>query len=404
MEKSIERDRCYYVDWLRILGIICIFFFHNTRFFDLMDWEVKNKETFLEPTIFVMFISFWIMPLFFMLAGIGTRFALKTKTTIQYIKDRYWRLVVPYLFGIFILIPPQRYVESLSKGKFSGTFFDFLPWYPEHKLLIGNFGFSPVWFGEPGTHLWFLAFLFVFSILAVPVIRYLKNKSGERLIKHLATVSEKMGGIYLFVVPLVCVKIALQPIYPKYSSWADFTFWFLIFIFGYILFYDQRFVESADRHKYISLSIGILLLVLLLVLFIFFLDHLKQWWDHPDYSWGCIFFHAMWTITTWSWLMFFLGAGKAFLNFQNSWLSKLNEAVMPFYMLHQTIILLIGFQIIQWHMNAWLKYTVISSMSFMVIIAIYYLCIMRFNWLRILFGMKPLRGGVISQVSIEGKN
>lgn len=60
MEKSIERDRCYYVDWLRILGIICIFFFHNTRFFDLMDWEVKNKETFLEPTIFVMFISFWI--------------------------------------------------------------------------------------------------------------------------------------------------------------------------------------------------------------------------------------------------------------------------------------------------------------------------------------------------------
>ena len=197
--------------------MICIFFFHNTRFFDLMDWEVKNKETFLEPTIFVMFISFWIMPLFFMLAGIGTRFALKTKTTIQYIKDRYWRLVVPYLFGIFILIPPQRYVESLSKGKFSGTFFDFLPWYPEHKLLIGNFGFSPVWFGEPGTHLWFLAFLFVFSILAVPVIRYLKNKSGERLIKHLATVSEKMGGIYLFVVPLVCVKIALQPIYPNYS-------------------------------------------------------------------------------------------------------------------------------------------------------------------------------------------
>jgi fucose 4-O-acetylase-like acetyltransferase len=144
-----------------------------------MDWEVKNKETFLEPTIFVMFISFWIMPLFFMLAGIGTRFALKTKTTIQYIKDRYWRLVVPYLFGIFILIPPQRYVESLSKGKFSGTFFDFLSWYPEHKLLIGNFGFSPVWFGEPGTHLWFLAFLFVFSILAVPVEKQKRRKAYQ---------------------------------------------------------------------------------------------------------------------------------------------------------------------------------------------------------------------------------
>ncbi|GMA97703.1 hypothetical protein PIPA1_05030 [Pelosinus sp. IPA-1] len=76
---------------------------------------------------------------------------------------------------------------------------------------------------------------------------------------------------------------------------------------------------------------------------------------------------------------------------------------MPFYMLHQTIILLIGFQIIQWHSNALFKYIAISSMSFVVIIAIYYLCIMRFNGLRILFGMKPLGGSAISQISVKGK-
>jgi len=206
------------------------------------------------------------------------------------------------------------------------------------------------------------------------------------------------------VVPLACVRILLQPIYPKYSSWADFTFWFLIFIFGYILFYDQRLVESADRHKYISLGIGILLLALLIVLFIFFLDYVKKWYDHPDYSLGCIFFHIMWSITTWSWLMFFLGAGKAFLNFQNTWLSRLNEAVMPFYMLHQTIVLLIGFQVIQWPINAMLKYIAISSRSFIVFTAIYYLFIRRFNWLRILFGMKPLVCSAISQISVKEKN
>jgi hypothetical protein len=356
-----------------------------------MDWELKNKENFLEPTILTMFISFWIMPLFFMLAGIGTRFSLKIKTTIQYVKDRYWRLVIPYLFGILILIPPQRYVECVSKGKFSGTFLEFLPWYPEHKLFIGNFGFDPVWFGEPGTHLWFLAYLFVFSVVALPIIRYLQSESGEKLIKQLVVVVEKIGGIYLFIIPLACAKILLQPVYPKYTSWADFIYWFLIFIFGYILFYDQRFVESAERHKYISVGIGILLLVLLLVLFIFYLEYLQRWWDYPDYSLGCILFHIMWAVTTWSWLMFFLGAGKAFLNFQNTWLRRLNEAVMPFYMLHQTIILLIGFQIIQWNINAWFKYIAISSTSFVVIIAIYYLIILRFNWLRMLFGMKPIR-------------
>lgn len=401
MEKNIEKDRCHYVDWLRVLGIICVFFFHNTRFFDLMDWELKNKEMFLEPTILSMFVNFWIMPLLFMLAGAGTRFALKTKTTIQYIRDRYWRLVIPYIFGILILIPPQRYVECLSKGKFFGTFLDFLPWYPGHRLFIVNFGFNPVWFGEPGTHLWFLAFLFIFSLIALPIIRYFKSESGERHIKQLVAVGEKLGGIYFFVIPLACVKILLQPIYPKYSSWADFTFWFLIFIFGYILFYDQRLVENADRHKYISLGIGILLLVLLIVLFIFFLDYVKRWWDHPDYSLGCIFFHIIWSVTTWSWLMFFLGAGKAFLNFENACLNRLNEAVMPFYMLHQTIILLIGFQVIQWPINVMFKYIAISTTSFIAIIAIYYLFIIRFNWLRILFGMKPLECSVISQISVK---
>lgn len=404
MEKSIERERCYYVDWLRIIGIICVFLFHNTRFFDLIDWELKNQQTFIEPTILVMFVNFWIMPLFFLLAGAGTNLALKGKSTFQFIRDRYWRLVIPYIFGILILIPPQRYVECLSKGKFSGNFLDFLPWYPEHKLFIGKFGFSPVWFGEPGTHLWFLAFLFIFSVIALPIIHYLEGESGERLIKLIGAACRKIGGIYLCVVPLAIVKILLQPIYPKYLSWADFTYWFLIFIFGYILFYDPEFVESAERHKFISLGLGIFFLVILLVIFTSFLDCLKNWWDRPDYSLGCILFHIMWAFTTWSWLMFFLGAGKAFLNFRTTWLKAINEAVMPFYMLHQTIILLIGFHIIQWHSNAWLKYLVISSSSFTAIIAIYYFLILRFNWLRILFGMKPLISNVILHSDIKRIN
>lgn len=88
--ENIERERCYYVDWLRIIGIICVFLFHNARFFDLMDWELKNKQTFIEPTILVMFVNFWIMPLFFMLAGAGTNLALKAKSTFQFIRDRYY--------------------------------------------------------------------------------------------------------------------------------------------------------------------------------------------------------------------------------------------------------------------------------------------------------------------------
>lgn len=385
---STQSERCFFIDWLRLFGMMVVLIFHSARFFDLIDWELKNKEVSSGITVFVLFINYWLMPLFFMLAGAGTMFALKARTKTKYIVERFWRLVIPYLFGILLLVPPQRYLEALQKGRYDGSIFDFLPWYLGKRLFIVNYGFDPVWFGEFGTHLWFLAVLFIFSILALPIISYLKSEQGDRFIKWLAAVGERVGGIYLFIVPMAFVRIALQPVYHKYSSWSDFMFWFLIFIFGYIIFSDERFVESAERYKYISLSIGMLFFVVLLVLFIYFLEYVSKWWDHPDYSWGSIFFYSMWAINTWTWLMFFLGIGKTFLNFNNKWLKSFNQAIMPFYMLQQTIILIIGYQVVQWAIGIPLKYSIISCTSLVAIVGIYYLLIRKFNWLRVLFGMK----------------
>jgi glucan biosynthesis protein C len=389
MQRDSQAERLYYLDWLRVLGIICVFLFHNARFFDLMDWEVKNKETFLGITIVIMFINFWIMPLFFMLAGASTSIALKTKTMFQYIRARFWRLVIPYIFGIVILIPPQAYVESLNKERFIGSFFSFFPWYYGRKLLTVHLGFDPIWFGHFGKHLWFLAFLFLFSLLALPIIHYLKSQDGNRIMEQLTMVGEKIGGIYFFILPLIVAQIIVRPMFPKYPSWADFTYWFLIFLIGYIFFSDKRFIETADHYKYISLASGLSFLVVLIILFNYFLAYLKVWWDQPSYSLSCILFHVLWGATTWFWLMVFLGFGKKILDVKNKWLKNLNEAVMPFYMLHQTVILIIGFQVIQWPTGMLLKYIVTGLVSLMIIVSIYYLLIIRIKWLRIAFGMKP---------------
>ncbi|WP_312337125.1 acyltransferase family protein [Anaerospora hongkongensis] len=395
--KNTNEERCYYMDWLRLLGILCVFFFHNLRFFDLIDWEVKNKATFLSPTILVMFINFWIMPLFFMLSGASTSFELKAKTVGSYIRAKYWRLAIPFLFGLVVLVPPQIYLESLDKGRFSGAFLEFLSWYYGYKIFTINLGFSPVWFGHLGKHLWFLAFLFIFSVLALPIFCYLNTEKGRDYINQMARITKRAGGIYLFMVPLFVVQVILRPLFSKYPSWADFTYWFLIFIIGYIFFSDKRFMAAVEKCKYISLASGVVLWAVLITLFTHFLEYLKIWWDRPDYSLGCIFFHAIWVSSTWFCLMFFLGIGKSTMNFRRDWLYNLNEAVMPFYMLHQTIILVIGFQIIQWPVGAVVKYIIISISSFAAIAAVYYCVISRFNLVRLLFGMKP----TLSNVKLE---
>jgi hypothetical protein len=83
-----------------------------------------------------------------------------------------------------------------------------------------------------------------------------------------------------------------------------------------------------------------------------------------------------------------LGYGSRFLNINNKFLGYANEAVLPFYILHQTIILIIGFFVVKWSAGIALKYAVIAIISFVAIMAIYELLIRRINILRFLFGMR----------------
>jgi glucans biosynthesis protein C len=96
----------------------------------------------------------------------------------------------------------------------------------------------------------------------------------------------------------------------------------------------------------------------------------------------------MWATTTWTWLMFFIEMAKAFLDYKNTWLTYLNQATMPFYMLQQTVIMIIGFQVVQWNCGIALKYFTICGTSLLIIMGMYGFFIRRFTWTRLLFGMK----------------
>lgn len=99
-------------------------------------------------------------------------------------------------------------------------------------------------------------------------------------------------------------------------------------------------------------------------------------------------------ILCWSCLVAFFGFASRRLRFSNSFLKYANEAVLPFYILHQVVILCVGFYVLRLHTHLWLEYLIIVACSFAVIMAIYELFIRRVNILRILFGMKAVRRAV----------
>jgi peptidoglycan/LPS O-acetylase OafA/YrhL len=104
---NVKPERCYYIDWLRVLGMLVVFLFHSARFFDSIGWHVKNGQQHIGFDVFIAFCGGWIMPLFFLISGGSTFYALQRRSGRQYTGERFRRLVIPYLMGVLILVPKQ---------------------------------------------------------------------------------------------------------------------------------------------------------------------------------------------------------------------------------------------------------------------------------------------------------
>jgi peptidoglycan/LPS O-acetylase OafA/YrhL len=391
------KERRYDIDWLRVLAIMMVFFFHNARFYDPYPWHVKNAEQSFGMFIFVALLHAWLMPLFFLLSGVGSWYALKSRTAGRYLRERVSRLLIPlYTVGVFILLPPQLYWDRVTNGRFSGSFVEFYP------SFFRDFDFDllpPFVLPWPG-HLWFLAFLFAISLFSLPIMVFLKSESGKRLISTLARWSERRGGIFLLLVPLFLVQACLRGFFQGDHTFADLVYYLICFLMGYVLPADERFTGSLKRYVWICLPLA-----------------LGSFWAEGYLVMGFgyqplpgqgfsplglyLLFQLVMSVQTLCWIVFLVGMSAKYLNFRSKALEYCNEAVLPFYILHQTFILLVGWYVVRWSTAIFTKYLVISVISFALIAATYELLIRRFNVMRFVFGMRLKKAKSVNSGRIQ---
>jgi glucans biosynthesis protein C len=374
---NIQTSRQHYLDWIRVLAMFGIFFFHNARFFDSFnDWHVKNASTNAAASGLIAFLAQWIMPLFFLIAGAATCYALKSKRAPQFARERILRLLIPFIFGMLVIVVPQAYFQAISHGEnLAGYNFFQLYWQYFKTLPQGN-----------TFHLWFLDYLFVFSIIAIPI--FIAGKNGQSLISRLAAYFDKPWLLMILLISsLTLVNVFMFP----GGFWGNIgaggwniIAYMLFFVFGYLIFANANIMESIKKFSWIMLSTGIVATVCLIM---FFVDNIAD----PVTSFGTGKFalaHFVQALNTWCWLLAILGLGYRYLNNNSKFLAYANEAVLPFYVLHQTVIITIGFYVVQWNSGVGLKYLTISTTSFVAIMLIYELLVRRINVFRFLFGMK----------------
>ena len=351
-----------------------IFFYHIAKIFDgLLDWQIKNVSTNVFASIFVAFASQWVMPLFFLIAGASAYYALKSRQPSQFMRERLLRLMVPFVFGMFVIVFPQAYFQALNHG----------------EQLAGHNLFQLYGLylrGGQTFHLWFLVYLFVVSVIALPIFM-IRSKSNTSIVFKLAEVFKQPWSVMLLLVFLLTIAGAfLSPSGSLGIRNGGFNIvaYVIFFISGGIIFANPHLVEVFKRLRLMMLCFGIITFV---IIYIFFVNELV---DPARYFGSTSFIVAQLfsAVGTWCWLFAVIGLGSQFLNFDNKFLSYANDAVLPFYVLHQTIIVSIGFYVVQWSANIGLKYLTICAASFFAIMIIYELLVRRINVIRLLFGMK----------------
>jgi peptidoglycan/LPS O-acetylase OafA/YrhL len=315
------------------------------------------------------------MQLLFLLAGASTYFALRKRSSRQYVGERFTRLGVPFVAGVFLLlIPIQTWYGARFNSGYQDSFWhyltsgDFLRWnIQEGGDYFGGFGFG---------HLWFLFVLLFVALIAAPLLT--NRGRGGALLQGL---SRRLAHPAWWLV--AALLIMLGAAVPDPTEALEPFYYLVFFVLGYVAVCAPGFLQSAERYRLPALAAGVALAV---------------WWvlsgslrdSLPDPSLqiaGLSFFGAL---ASWLVIVGLLGYGRRYLNRSSAGLAYLAESSYPVYLLHQSVIVVAAFYLVGLPAAEPLQWLTLLVVSVAATFALYEL-VRRFQTTRFLFGMRPLR-------------
>ncbi len=373
-------ERRHDLDWLRFIAILILLFFHTGMLFNSWGWHIKNPQTHESFRYWMLWLHEWRMPLLLFISGAGTYMALGKRTPGQYVTERFIRLVIPLIFGMFVIVPPQIYFEHINDyqnyGQFYRTVFDFVP-YPKGSLS---------W-----HHLWFIAYLFLYSLIALPFLLFIRSARSEGLRGKISSMlSKPLVALLAPSLLMVLSQALLRPFFPDEThalvdDWAYFTFYFLFFLAGMSFYSEPRLWSSLGTNRKFFLASALMILVP----FYAFYFHLRGFLHFPwsDDTVDTLFSIAA-ILVSWFTVITVIAFGQFYLNKPHRWLRHFNEGLYPFYILHQTVIIAIGYYITRASWSIFAKFWAVALITLLICLVTYFLVIRPWRFMRFLFGMK----------------
>ena len=387
------------LDVLRALVVVGLVFFHSAVIFGPGEFPVKAETEHRLATAFLAFGATWGMPLLFTISGMGMWYSLRSRSATAFARERLRRLGVPLVVGLVTLIPLQVYLGLRRAGAPSAS----AGFYPRFWDVRPSLDFPFLLEAAPGGlfetgHLWFLVCLLGFSLVLLPGVRLLHRPRGGRLLERLAGVLALRGGVWLLAVPLVAVEVPLGS-EVGHGGW-NLGSYALFLAYGLLAVADQRIGQAFRRQWRPAMALGGVLFVACGAVYVAASARGDPFTGMEPLAMA---FRLLKSLDGLLWVIAILGLASSRIarrgkspapgrvNAARRLGAYLNDAVLPFYVLHETVVVTIAYFILAWELAPGVQYLLISTASLVATLALYEFGVRRNPVTRLLLGLKPVR-------------
>ena len=376
---TFKHPRLYYLDWLRVLAFALLILVNCSEVFAGPAWWIANSETNPVIAYVLKFFHQWRMPLLFIVSGVAVSIVLERRSIMQFIDDRLTRILIPLIAGMLIVIPPMIFFIWRGEGSYISV--------QEFCLILLEFE----WFPRGNfhwLHLWYLAFIFIFSIAVIPLIMYIRTPKVRIVLSNIVWIISKSSVLFPIILLFHLPYYISRNFLPS-SDLTDLIYYFPYFIFGALFFVQPSVRATIQQNRQIALVGGIIASAIL---------YCTLW--IRDESLNTVFGttvmeliqgplkEPMISVNQWFWVLTVAGFAIRYLNFGSNFLTYANRVVYPFYILHQTVIIALAYYLIPVEASIFTKFCIILTGTVLTVVGAYELVLKRFTITKMMFGIK----------------
>lgn len=384
-DTSISNHRLYFLDWVRILAFFVLIAYHVGMYYVSWDWHVKSPHAGAGPEPFMLLSSPWRLTLLFFVAGAASHFLLQKMRPGAFARRRSLRLLVPLLFGMLVIVPPQPYLEVVEKLGYADGIDAFMRLY-----LTGYGGFCkdgclilPTW-----NHLWFVVYLWAYTLVLAACVALLPAGRIEALARRTAA---GLHGWKLIVLPalfLAAVRILLADRFASthalVDDWFNHATYLPMFVLGALVAASRPVWQGMEDMRWAALGLALAAWAATVA-----------WYGAPHHEYSEQFM-ALWrpvmrcvyTLCAWSAIVAACGFARRHLDRDGPARRYLTDAVFPVYIAHQTLIVMMAHAFKPLDLAPGLEAVMLMVLTATGSFALYE-AVRRLRWARPLFGLAP---------------